>query len=100
MVLDHLDVEERTLAALGTDLDDERIAARLGELSAQHHEVLGLLQQVCDAAGVPLDPGEESCPTARAFYDELARLDRYLRAQLMLEDGALAARMARHSPPP
>ncbi len=100
MVLSHLDVEERTLAALGTEIDDERVAARLADLSAQHNEVLGLLQQVCDAAGVPPHPGEESCPTARAFYDELVRLDRYLRAQLMLEDGALAARIARHSPPP
>lgn len=87
MVLSHLEHEEKTLASLNADRDDERIAACLADLRAQHQQVLRLLGEVCEVAGLPREPVEDVCPTVRAFHEELDRIGRHLRAQLALEDG-------------
>ena len=94
-LLSHLDHEERVLATLSCDRDNEWIVDCLAELRAQHQQLLQLLEEVCEAAGLPREPGTDACPTVHAFYDELARLDRYLRAQLTIEDRVFATGSAR-----
>lgn len=91
IVLAHLQHEERVLAGLSA-AQDEQVSGQLAELRAEHERVLGLLEQVCTAAGLPRTPAEDACPTVHAFYEELERLDRYLRAQLLIEDAAIEAR--------
>lgn len=97
IVMSHLDYEERTLAHLSSDGHDERVTDYLAELFAQHVQVRGLLEEVCQAAGLPQRPDEDACLTVQAFYEELSELDRYLRAQLATEDGMLAQRTGRAS---
>ena len=94
VLLDHLEREEQQLTTLLHHRDADSVQQQLEEMHAAHLVVAALLRRVCEAAGLDQQPRPKACPTERALYAELGRINHHIRAQVALEERVLAPRLA------
>ena len=94
LVLDHLDREERALAAACGEPITEGVLARVAALHREHLAVERLLERVQASSGLSARLPPEACPTQRAFYAELDQISAHVRSQIEIEGEILGPRLA------
>lgn len=89
LLLDHLEREEHLIVGFADDHDGERVGDGVRALHEEHLAIGELLDRVRLWLAGAGDAGSE---TERALHAELARLERHVRVQVLVEERILAWR--------